>query len=553
MVSGGTGAGKTTTLNVLSSFIPDDERIITIEDAAELKLQQPHVVRLESRPPNIEGRGAVTIRDLVRNALRMRPDRIVVGECRGSEALDMLQAMNTGHDGSISTIHSNSPRDSLSRLETITMMAGMELSPKSIREQVASAIQMIVHQQRLKDGTRRLTHVTEVAGMEGDVITLQDLFIFDFSAGVDDEGRFRGRLKSTGLRPKFLDKLAERGVQIDPEIFALEEKGHPVIADGFWSSAAALAIVVVLVFGAFVGLGWLLFGSAARRKADREMALRLRTSGQTASAALQASAAAGGWIPQSMTSFGRRFADAGGFGEELDMRLEAAGVSLRAGEFVVASTGAALVAAFIGVGIFGTWIFGVIFAAVGVAAPWFSLKPARRRAEKLREQLPDVLTILASSLRAGHSFLQALDTVSKEIPEPAAGEFVRVVAEVRLGRPVEDALGALAERVGSEDFKWAVLAVNIQREVGGNLAEILDNVADTLRERATLRRQVRVLTTEGRLSAWVLGVMPFVIALYMYAVNKEYVSLLVTTTDRVGAAGRRAGTPDSGLSGCGRS
>ncbi len=304
-----------------------------------------------------------------------------------------------------------------------------------------------------------------------------------------------------------------------------------MIAEGFWSSAAALAIVVVLVFGAFVGLGWLLFGSAARRKADREMALRLRTSGQTASAALQASAAAGGWIPQSMTSFGRRFADASGFGEELDMRLEAAGVSLRAGEFVVASAGAALVAAFIGVGIFGTWIFGVIFAAVGAVAPWFTLQmQLGKRAEKLREQLPDVLTILASSLRAGHSFLQALDTVSKEIPEPAAGEFVRVVAEVRLGRPVEDALGALAERVGSEDFKWAVLAVNIQREVGGNLAEILDNVADTLRERATLRRQVLVLTTEGRLSAWVLGVMPFAIALYMYAVNKEYVSLLVTTT-----------------------
>jgi pilus assembly protein CpaF len=225
MVSGGTGAGKTTTLNVLSSFIPDDERILTIEDAAELKLQQPHVVRLESRPPNIEGKGAVTIRDLVRNALRMRPDRIVVGECRGSEALDMLQAMNTGHDGSISTIHSNSPRDSLSRLETITMMAGMELSPKSIREQISSAIQLIVHQQRLKDGSRRLTHVTEVAGMEGDVSTLQDLFTFDFSAGMDEEGRFRGRLKSTGLRPKFLDKLAERGVQVDPDIFALEERG----------------------------------------------------------------------------------------------------------------------------------------------------------------------------------------------------------------------------------------------------------------------------------------------------------------------------------------
>jgi pilus assembly protein CpaF len=225
MVAGGTGAGKTTTLNVISSFIPDDERILTIEDAAELKLQQPHVVRLESRPPNIEGKGQVSIRDLVRNSLRMRPDRIVIGEVRGAEALDMLQAMNTGHDGSISTIHCNSPRDALSRLETITMMAGMELGNKAIREQIASALQLIVYQQRLKDGTRRLTHVTEVAGMEGEVITLQDIFLFDFSAGLDEEGKFRGRLKSTGLRPKFLDKLAERGVYVEPELFALEPKG----------------------------------------------------------------------------------------------------------------------------------------------------------------------------------------------------------------------------------------------------------------------------------------------------------------------------------------
>jgi pilus assembly protein CpaF len=225
MISGGTGAGKTTTLNVVSSFIPDDERIVTIEDAAELKLQQPHVVRLESRPPNIEGKGQVTIRDLVRNALRMRPDRIVVGEVRDAAALDMLQAMNTGHDGSVSTIHSNSPRDSLARLETITMMAGMDLSSRSIREQISSAIQLIVHQQRLKDGTRRFTHVTEVVGMEGEVITLQDIFVFDFSAGVDEEGRFRGRLKSTGLRPKFLDKLIERGIHMDNEVFALESRG----------------------------------------------------------------------------------------------------------------------------------------------------------------------------------------------------------------------------------------------------------------------------------------------------------------------------------------
>jgi pilus assembly protein CpaF len=220
MVSGGTGAGKTTTLNVLSSLIPDAERIITIEDAAELKLQQPHVVRLEYRPANIEGRGEVTIRDLVKNSLRMRPDRIVVGEVRGGEALDMLQAMNTGHDGSISTIHSNSPRDSLSRLETVSMMAGMDLGQRAIREQISNAVQLIVHQSRLKDGSRRLTHVTEVVGMEGEVITLQDLFLFDFNAGVDDDGKFRGHLKATGLAPAFLDKLAERGVFIDPNLFS---------------------------------------------------------------------------------------------------------------------------------------------------------------------------------------------------------------------------------------------------------------------------------------------------------------------------------------------
>jgi pilus assembly protein CpaF len=220
LVSGGTGAGKTTTLNVLSSFLPEDERIVTIEDAAELRLQQPHVVRLEYRPPNIEGRGEVTIRDLVRNSLRMRPDRIVVGEVRGGEALDMMQAMNTGHDGSISTIHSNSPRDALARLETMCLMSGMDIGIRAIREQVSSALQLIIHQSRMKDGSRRITHVTEIVGMEGDVITLQDLYLFDYGAGVDAEGKFLGALKSTGLRPRFVEKLQERGIAVAAEIFA---------------------------------------------------------------------------------------------------------------------------------------------------------------------------------------------------------------------------------------------------------------------------------------------------------------------------------------------
>ena len=220
IVSGGTGAGKTTLLNVLSSFLPEDERIITIEDSAELRLMQPHVVSLEYRPPNIEAKGEVTIRDLVRNALRMRPDRIVVGEVRGGEALDMLQAMNTGHDGSISTIHANSPRDTLSRLETMVLMAGMDLTVRAIREQIASAISMIVHVSRLQDGSRRVTHVTEIVGMEGDAITMQDLFLFDYTAGFDASGRVAGSLEATGLRPHFVEKLAERNVTIASELFA---------------------------------------------------------------------------------------------------------------------------------------------------------------------------------------------------------------------------------------------------------------------------------------------------------------------------------------------
>jgi pilus assembly protein CpaF len=221
VVSGGTGSGKTTTLNVMSGFIPDDERIVTVEDAAELQLHQQHVLRMESRPSNIEGRGEITIRDLVRNALRMRPDRIVVGEVRDGAALDMLQAMNTGHDGSITTVHANSPRDVLSRLETMVLMAGVELPIRAIREQVASAVDLIVHQQRMKDGSRRITQVTEVLGMEGDVITLQDVFSYDFRAGQDQQGRLLGTLHPTGLRPRFVERLLDAGITLPIELFAL--------------------------------------------------------------------------------------------------------------------------------------------------------------------------------------------------------------------------------------------------------------------------------------------------------------------------------------------
>ncbi len=222
IISGGTGSGKTTLLNVMSGFIPNDERIITIENAAELQLRQEHVVTLESRPPNIEGRGEVTIRDLVMNSLRMRPERIIVGECRGGETLDMLQAMNTGHDGSMTTAHANTPRDALSRIETMCLMAGMDLPVRAIREQVSSAVDVIVQQERMRDGTRKVTTITEVSGMEGEVITMTDIFVFE-QTGMEN-GKIIGRLRPTGLRPKFMDKIETAGINLPPSIFGIGER-----------------------------------------------------------------------------------------------------------------------------------------------------------------------------------------------------------------------------------------------------------------------------------------------------------------------------------------
>jgi pilus assembly protein CpaF len=220
IVSGGTGSGKTTTLNVLSSFIPPGDRIVTIEDAAELQLRQPHVVRLEKRPPNIEGKGEISIRELVVNSLRMRPDRVVVGECRSGEALDMLQAMNTGHDGSLTTVHSNSARDTLNRLETLVLMSGIDLPVRAIRQQISSAVDMIIHQERMRDGGRRIVQASEVVGMEGDTIVMQDIFVFQ-QTGYDEKGKIMGQLEATGLRPRVGDRIEEAGIKLPPNIFGL--------------------------------------------------------------------------------------------------------------------------------------------------------------------------------------------------------------------------------------------------------------------------------------------------------------------------------------------
>jgi tight adherence protein B len=296
------------------------------------------------------------------------------------------------------------------------------------------------------------------------------------------------------------------------------------------SGTSGLFLVTGLVFAAMATLFWMLLGAGVRMREGRVMAQRMGVAqGRGAERVVEAEPSVG-WIPSSVADAGGRMAQAGGFSSSLEDRLEQAGFPLKAGEFVVVT-----VLAFFGGGILALLLTQplpvvLVVAAVGGGIPYAMLRLAlRRREAKLRGQLPDVLTVMASSLRAGHSFLQALDTVAKEINEPAATEFNRVVAEIRLGRPAEDALSSMGDRIGSEDFKWAVLAINIQREVGGNLAEILDTVADTIRERDKIRRDVDTLTTEGRLSAYVLIAMPFVIALYMTLVNPEYIALLFTT------------------------
>src|SRR6266516_7910919 len=304
-----------------------------------------------------------------------------------------------------------------------------------------------------------------------------------------------------------------------------------VLADTFWTSSTAQIVIAVVVGLVAFLLAWFLLGSAARAKKDREVEARMRAviapSQQPVPPGGVQIVPGTGWIPQNVTKFGQRFAESRGFSDRLDAQLEAAGVSLRSGEFVVASAAAALLFGVLGAALLRNALLALIVAGVGAAFPTLLLRSALgKRAEHLREQLPDVLTIMASSLRAGHSFLQSLDTVAKEIAQPAAHEFQRVVAEIRLGRPAEDALEALAQRVGSDDFRWAVLAVNIQREVGGNLAEVLDTVAETLRDRDNVRRQIDTLSTEGKLSLYILMGLPIAIGLYIFKFSRDYLSPL---------------------------
>src|SRR5436305_825913 len=377
LISGGTGSGKTTLLNCLSSFIPDQERIVTIEDSAELQLQQPHVCRLETRPPNIEGRGEVTQRDLVRNCLRMRPDRIIVGEVRGPESLDMLQAMNTGHDGSISTIHANTPRDSLSRLEMMMQMSGFTLPNRAMRQQISSALDLIVSTARLPDGSRI--------------------------------GFLNAILQRLALTKNLVRVIRQAGLK--------RRVGEVLLYMPLLAAAAFLLVTFVL----------------------------------------------------------------------------------------------------------GKPLFAVVAAVVAGLTPlMIVLQLRRKRLALFSEQLPDGLDLIRAALQAGHGFLSALQVGAEEFPDPIAGEFTEVAEEIRLGLTVREALQHLIERVEDPNLPILAAGVVITQEVGGNLAEVLNNISYTIRERFKLLREVRVLTAQGRLSGLVLTALPFLVAVALILFNPEY-------------------------------
>ena len=495
IVSGGTGTGKTTLLNVLSSFIPDDERIITIEDAVELQLQQDHVVRLESRPANIEGKGEVSIRDLVRNSLRMRPDRIVVGEVRGGESLDMLQAMNTGHEGSLSTVHANSPRDAMARLETLVLMAGMDLPLRAIREQIASAIDVIVQLSRLRDGTRRVTAVTEVQGMEGQTVTLQDAFLFDYAAGVDAAGRF--------LRPAVPDRRPT------PLHRSFRRARHPPVPAGVRlrrpRPGAAMSQIFTLppltvVAVAMCGLAMLVGGYLVISPGPVRLSLARRRPGAEPGPGL---------LQQATTTVTRaidRLLGRRGTVESGAVALELAGVKMKPQDFVlllIAGTLAAGAARCAAGRPARRRIAGCGGAAGREGGPRHADQPSaagvRRPAGRLApadgQQSPRRPQPAAGAARRGPG-----------VPRPASEEFARVINETRVGRDMAQALDETAARMDSEDFAWVAQAIAINRQVGGNLAEVLDTVGGTIRERGQIRRQVKALSAEGKLSAIVLMV-----------------------------------------------
>ena len=533
IISGGTGSGKTTMLNALSAFISEKERLITIEDAAELQLQQPHVGRMETRPPNIEGKGEIRQRELVKNALRMRPDRIILGECRGEEAFDMLQAMNTGHEGSMATIHANTPRDAISRLEQMIGMAGLPMTVASIRGQIAGAIQLIVQLQRQSDGKRKVTSIAEITGLEGDIIQMQEIFKF-VRTGTGADGAVLGPFRRD-RHPAALPRRAR-------------QSGHQVARHLFRPRAGAYNVRHQLQFrpGLFVlSPGRRLGGDVCRRRlsaaARRSLlpqehqppAARRRRQADRESVLVQLrrerGLTSGGEYRLPLINLNQLLLQSGltlGFTPADHVHRHRHGGDLRRPAGVRPRHSR-------------TRSIGALFS--GLLLPLLLLKLLRwRRQKKFSAQFPDAIDIIVRSLRAGHPVPIAITMVAREMPDPAGSEFGIVVDEITYGADLETAMRNLYFRVGTDDLPLFVTAVAIQGSTGGNLGEILENLSGVIRQRFKMRRKIRALAAEGRASALILSSLPICIfAAIQLSTPEFYASVWHESMTKIALGARR--------------
>ena len=530
LISGGTGSGKTTLLNCLTQFIEHDERVITCEDAAELQLQQPHVVRLETRPPNIEGEGQVTMRELVRNCLRMRPERIIVGEVRGPEAFDLLQAMNTGHDGSMGTLHANNPREALSRCESMITMGGFSLPSRTIREMICASIDVIVQAARLRDGSRRITHITEVMGMEGDTIITQDVFLYDM-IGEDANGKIIGtasldRHRTSallGTRAILRRREAARGRarRRRSRRATSEERAdeHPNARTGLSRlhrhRRPGLGLHLSDAVGREEGRVAPRLDRAARTRAARQADKNQRSRREQVEGSLKELEAR----RQKEKSVPLAHAPRAGRAELDDRR--------NSGSYPAFSRSRSFVAAFwIGGGLLGG--VGMAFAA-GFGLPRWMLGYLKKRREKaFLKALPDAVDVIVRGIKAGLPLFESIKVVAADAPEPLKSEFLAIIETQTIGMPLGEACARLFERMPVPEANFFGIVIAIQQKSGGNLSEALGNLSKVLRDRKKMAEKIQAMSMEAKASAGIIGSLPPIVMLLVWISTPDYISLLWT-------------------------
>ena len=589
LISGGTGSGKTTLLNCLTRFIDQDERVVTCEDAAELQLQQSHVVRLETRPANLEGAGQITMRDLVRNCLRMRPERIIVGEVRGPEAFDLLQAMNTGHDGSMGTLHANSPREALSRIESMISMGGYTLPVKTVREMIASSIDVIIQAARLRDGSRRITHITEVVGMEGDVITTQDLIVYDI-IGEDAQGKLKGRHRSTGIgRPRFWERarVFNEEQRLAAALDASEAEGGEVMRSGYRTQQCG-PFPSLLARKRRIGCGQLVrrqpdranvdanhrrngtsfrapsglratFPASRRRRSryDQPAPPRRRPCrrGRRACASARRRRLARRQAARRGRAPGGADRDGGGAGRqgrapqadrrgpprprEIEPQAHYAQEPDRAGG--PPGHAGAVPRRMPGLRsrqrpprvapMRKCCLCGARGRDRWAGLPQFALKALRkRRISKFIESFPNAIDIIVRGVKSGLPLGDTIRIAANESEEPVRGEFRKIVQAMTIGLTLPEAVERMAQRVPVAETNFFAIVIAIQGQAGGNLSEALGNLSKVLRERKKMKAKIGAMSMEAKASAVIIGLVPFLVVAALYVSSPNYVSALWTTT-----------------------